>query len=236
MPKWREEVLAEGVRLIQGDCREVLPTLGKVDAVVTDPPYGIGFPYFSYDDTEEALIHLIDGFVPACRAIANRIIITPGVSNIFRYPKPDWVAAWTWETTATFGFLGFSQWQPILFYGKDLPGFGSVNGVVKSDRIHFTGGSAKINKSEGEGHTCPKPLSFTQRLLLRFSSEGEIIVDPFMGSGTTGVAAVKLGRRFIGIEIEPKYFDIACRRISEALKQPDMFIERPAPAKQEALL
>jgi site-specific DNA-methyltransferase (adenine-specific) len=57
-------------------------------------------------------------------------------------------------------------------------------------------------------------------------------LDPFMGSGTTGVAAVKLGRKFIGIEIEPKYFDIACRRISEALKQPDMFIEKPKPATQ----
>ena len=57
-----------------------------------------------------------------------------------------------------------------------------------------------------------------------------------MGSGSTGVAAVKLGRKFIGIEIEPRYFDIACKRISDALKQPDMFIERPTPPKQEALL
>jgi DNA modification methylase len=65
---------------------------------------------------------------------------------------------------------------------------------------------------------------------------GETILDPFMGSGTTGVAAVKLGRRFIGIEIEPKYFEIACRRISEALKQPDLFIEKPKPVKQESFL
>jgi DNA modification methylase len=62
------------------------------------------------------------------------------------------------------------------------------------------------------------------------------ILDPFMGSGTTGVAAVKLGRKFTGIELEPKYFDIACRRVSEALKQPDLFVEPPKPAKQEALL
>lgn len=67
------------------------------------------------------------------------------------------------------------------------------------------------------------------------TTRGQTILDPFMGSGTTGVAAVKLGRKFIGIEIEPKYFDIACRRISEALKQPDMFIEKPKPAKQETL-
>ncbi len=72
------------------------------------------------------------------------------------------------------------------------------------------------------------------RLVERASLTGDKILDPFMGSGTTGVAAVKLGRKFIGIEIEPKYFDIACRRISDASKQPDMFIERPNP-KQEAM-
>ena len=60
------------------------------------------------------------------------------------------------------------------------------------------------------------------------------VLDPFMGSGTTGVACVKLGRKFIGIEIEPKYFDIACRRIQAALDAPDMFVEPPKPAKQEA--
>ena len=66
--------------------------------------------------------------------------------------------------------------------------------------------------------------------------KGRTILDPYMGSGTTGVAAVKLGRKFIGIEIEPAYFDIACRRISEALKQPDLFIAPPVKAKQETLL
>ena len=74
------------------------------------------------------------------------------------------------------------------------------------------------------------------RMIRNSSDRDQTILDPFMGSGTTGVAAVKLGRKFIGIEIEERYFSIACRRISEALKQPDMFIERPKPAKQEAML
>ena len=220
---FRTEVIGDAT-LILGDCREVLPTLPRVDAVVTDPPYGIGFPYLSYADTQENLISLIDGFLPACRAIASRVVITPGVSNIASYPKPLWTGAWTWETTATFGALGFNQWQPILVYGDDVPGFGSVNGALKSDRIHYAGGSAKIDHAEGEGHTCPKPISFVNRLLRRFTIDGETILDPFMGSGTTGVACIKLGRKFIGIEIEPKYFDIACRRIEDAAKQPDMFI------------
>lgn len=59
-----------------------------------------------------------------------------------------------------------------------------------------------------------------------------VVLDPFMGSGTTGVACVKLGRKFIGIELEPKYFDIACKRIEQAYKQPDMFIEQPKKAEQ----
>jgi DNA modification methylase len=71
---------------------------------------------------------------------------------------------------------------------------------------------------------------------LSFIPDAETILDPFMGSGTTGVACAKLGRTFIGIEREPSYFDIACRRIEAAYKQPDLFIEKPKPAKQEAML
>lgn len=221
MVKW--ETIGRA-RLACGDCRDILPTLGKVDAVVTDPPYGIGFPYEGYDDTLNNLEALVASFVPACRASAERVIITPGVSNVQRYPVADWIGAWTWETTATFGKLGFSQWQPILYYGADIDGFGSVNGALKSDRIHFAGGAAKIDHSEGGVHTCPKPLGFLKRLLTRFTNEGETILDPFMGSGTTGVAAVQMGRDFIGIEREPKYFDIACKRIEDAQRQQDLFI------------
>jgi len=225
----RIEVIGDAT-LYLGDCRDVLPGLGRVDAVVTDPPYGIGFAYEGYQDTLENLQSLIESFVPLSRAIASRVIITPGVSNVQRYPVADWIGAWTWETTATFGMLGFSQWQPILYYGKDIAGFGSVNGSLKSDRIHFAGGSAKIDSGAGGVHTCPKPLGFMQRLLNRFTNEGEVILDVFCGSGTTGVAASLMNRRFIGIEREPAYFDIACRRIADAYRQPRLFEPSP-PAK-----
>lgn len=236
----REVTFLDGrVRLILGDCREVMaafPPCFRVDAVITDPPYGIGFPYHGYEDTHDNLLGLVREVIPAIRAKADRVVITPGVSNLHDYPKPDWIASWTWETTATYGRLGYNQWQPILFYGNELKGFGNVNGIIKSDRVHFSGGAAGIAQDTGgQGHTCPKPLKFVERLVARFSFENETILDPFMGSGTTGVAAVKLGRRFIGIEIEPKYFEIACRRIEEATKQPDMFIEPPPAPKQEAL-
>jgi DNA modification methylase len=84
----------------------------------------------------------------------------------------------------------------------------------------------------GRCHPNEKPESLMKYLLKK--SPAEIIFDPFMGSGTTGVAAVKMGRKFIGIEIEPAYFDIAIKRISDALKQPDLFIEKRARAIQES--
>lgn len=85
-------------------------------------------------------------------------------------------------------------------------------------------------------HPNEKPIDFVLHFIRLHSRRNSIIIDPFMGSGTTGVACVKLGRRFVGIEIEERYFDIACRRIEEAYRQPDMFIEPPAKPVQETLL
>ena len=88
------------------------------------------------------------------------------------------------------------------------------------------------------GHPAVFPIEFAKHLVLTFSASGETVCDPFMGSGTTGVACVELGRRFIGIEIEPKYFDIACKRIEDATRQADMFIapEREPELRQASLL
>ena len=232
---FREERIGNQ-RLILGDCLEVMPTLGKVDAVVTDPPYGIGFPYNSHNDTPDELQRLVNGFVPLARAAASRVVVTPGNTNIFRYPQADWVGCWTWDTTTARGFWGWSQWQPILLYGEDVwPGTDSKGGKLKSDRIHFSGGEAKISHAEGGGHTCPKPIEFMRRLIARFSISGETIIDPFMGSGTTLVACQKLGRHGIGIEIDPDYFEIACKRVEEAARQPDLFIADVPKPQQKAM-
>ncbi len=234
----RVEVIGDCI-MIQGDCLEVMPQIGKVDAVVTDPPYGIGFPYNSHNDSPENLQLLVDGLMPIARAKSSRVVITPGNTNVFRYPPADWIGAWTWDTTTARGFWGWSQWQPILLYGHDVwPGTNSKGGLLKSDRIHFSGGEAKISQAEGQGHTCPKPIAFMKKLIARFSLPDETILDPFMGSGTTGVACVKTGRSFIGIELDPDYFEIACKRVREAYAQPDFFVavNDDKPAKQEALI
>jgi len=208
--------------LYLGDCAEILPTLGKVDAVVTDPPYGIDFQYESYIDTRENLKNLISVFVPWGNENASRMIVLCGVTQIYLYPEPEWIACITWNTTGSFGKCGYTQWMPVLFYGKDVPGFGNVEGAVTKSDTFSISGMAFLGKEKIE-HPCPKPLNMMNWCTQRFSLTNEIILDPFMGSGTTGVAAVQMGRKFIGIEREPKYFDIACKRIENAQRQENLF-------------
>jgi len=208
--------------LYLGDCLEILPTLEKVDAVVTDPPYGIGFPYYSYNDTRESLKRLVSGLFKF-RDQAKRFVILPGVTQIHEYPTPDWIGCITWNTTGSFGKYGYTQWMPVLLYGPDLDGFGNINGTTKTDTLRINGGgSVGFQRSaEEREHTCPKPDGLMRWVVNRFTQDQ--VLDPFMGSGTTGVACANLGRKFIGIEIEEKYFDIACERISAAYAQGRLF-------------
>ena len=222
--------------LYNADCREVLPLLPKVDAVVTDPPYGIEFPYESYSDTPENLKQLIEALF-SVRGIFDRAVVLCGPSQVHAYPPSDWIGAVTWNTTGSFGKFGYSQWTPILLYGADLPGFGNINGITKTDTYQINGG-ASVGFQRGKHetlHTCPKPINIMNRMVQRYTATDDVILDPFMGSGTTGVACVKLGRKFIGIEIDPGYFEIACKRIRDAYNQPDMFIEQEKQPKPEQL-
>jgi len=104
-----------------------------------------------------------------------------------------------------------------------------ADGIVQAGYIRVP-----VHGEEKE-HITGKPVEL-MREILRTRNDWNMVLDPFMGSASTGVAAVKMGRKFIGIEIEPKYFDIACRRIEEASRQPDMFIEKPKAAEQLGLL
>jgi site-specific DNA-methyltransferase (adenine-specific) len=224
----RIETIAEGIVLHLGDCRDILPALGRADVTLTDPPYGVGEHYASFNDTTDNLKLLIDGAFPILRTMSDRVVVTSGNGAQYDYPKPNWTMAWVTPAGAGSGPWGFSCWQPILCYGKD-PYLVAGRGR-RPDIIEHT------ETSEANGHPCPKPVRFMQRLVERVSLRGQMILDPFMGSGTTGVAAVSQGRKFTGIEIEPTYFDIACRRIEDALKQGDMFVEKPRPVKQEPML
>jgi site-specific DNA-methyltransferase (adenine-specific) len=97
-------------------------------------------------------------------------------------------------------------------------------------------GEENISIGEGRVHPTQKPIALMDFCLSACDlTTGDVVLDPYLGAGATGVAAVRRKLDFIGIEIEEKYFDIACKRISDALREPDMFIERPKPAKQEEM-
>jgi len=217
--KWREENLAEGVRLICGDCREILPTLGKVDAVVTDPPYGIGINKSnrlsvsrghggeSWDDEAADMSWLVPMSVPS--------IVWGG--NYFDFPPTRAPLVWD-KNNAGRDFADFEMaWTNLDMVAR---------------RIVYR----PMNMDGGKLHPTQKPIEVMHWCISHLPSDCRLILDPFMGSGTTGVACAKVGKHFIGVEREPKYFDIACRRIQGALNAPDMFVEPPKPAKQEALL
>lgn len=220
--------------LYLGDCREILPTLGRVDAVVTDPPYGIGLDTDNLRFTgakgqasrqRKHLRGTADGapvsgddqpFDPGHLLIGNEQIIW-GWHNFPNVLPRGTCLVWLKRNDAAFGsFLSdaetawYSRGHGVYCF-RDLS-----NNAIASERVHPT----------------QKPISLMTWCIERCA--GESVLDPYMGSGTTGVAAIKLGRRFVGIEIEPKYFDIACRRIEEATRQPDMFIEAPVQPVQES--
>ena len=207
------------VTLYHADCRDVLPLLERVDVVITDPPYGLNFPYMSYDDTRDNLINLIEAVMPQLEKLTTNRYVLCGPTQIGLYPQPDWVCAVTWNTTGTFGKYGYNQWTPVLCYGKDLEGFGNVNGMTKGDTFRINGGSGVgFNRDCYEKqHTCPKPLNMMKMVVNRYSKPGDTVLDCFMGIGTTGVACATLERNFIGIEKDVAHYKTAYDRIQKEI-------------------
>lgn len=222
--------------LYLGDCREILPTLGRVDAVVTDPPYGVNLGdqpdrrgdhilvkdhYASYDDSPENFAEVVVPAISSALSIASRGLVFVSAKTAWLLPSPDGLGG-VYLPSAQGRFIwGFRSLAPCLLYGS-AP---NLQRGCRATAIQST------DTAEKNGHPCPKPLSWMKWAVSLASDIDETILDPFMGSGTTGVAAVKMGRKFIGIEIEPAYFAIAYRQIEAATRQPDMFISRVKPVQ-----
>ena len=221
------QVIGDAV-LFNADCLAVLPTLGKVDAVVTDPPYGIDYGRgggFSTKhgwgpwrencdwDRDRPAREVFD----LMRDCSRYQIIWGG--NYFTDYLPPTMHWLLWDK----GQRDFSLADFEIAWGSQR----RAARVIEVPR----GRAVK----DGKQHPTQKPVEVMEYCLLELPAKCSTILDPFMGSGTTGVACAKLGRRFIGIEIEPRYFDIACRRIEEAYKQPHLFAE-PAPKPKQLSL
>jgi DNA modification methylase len=220
-------VIIGDATLYLGDCMDVLPTLGKVDAVITDPPYGIGF----------------DGMRPSTSSHGGRKAYefmgwdkeTPNAeifAEIFRISNTQviWGANYFPEhIRPSMGWLFWDKGQRIFQSDGEL----AYTNMQKALRV-FTLNRAAIAQ-DGAVHPTQKPLAL-MKWCIDQADNPETILDPFMGSGTTGVAPIQMGRNFIGIEREPKYFDIACKRIEQAAAQGKLFAPAPIKQHQETFL
>lgn len=220
----RKEIIGN-CELYLGDSLEILPTVGKVDSLITDPVWP-NCPLGLIQGSEDpwALFEKFCNLLP--QDLRQLVIIMRNDSDprFLKYiPERLRFQQICWLKYAMPSYLGrvLGGNETVYVFGepvKSAPGrrcIPSCGPVMQPD--------ARIRN----GHPCPRPLVGAEWFTKCFSDEGETICDPFMGSGTTGVAAVKFDRKFIGIEIEEKYFDIACRRIESAKRaeQVDMVLE-----------
>lgn len=224
--------------LYLGDCREIAPGLGYVDLTITDPPYGDAETHAGHLSS----VTLRDG-TPAGQALGfagigkaelcglalswlemtrRWVIFTcewkhahalPNLVRLGIWRKPDGAPQFTGDRPGT-------GWEAVAICHRD-------------GRKHWNGGGKHavwtIPKGMTDGHPTQKPVALPTAWIADFAERGETIFDPFMGSGSTGVAAVQMRHPFIGIEIEERYFSIACRRIEQAQRQGDMFRDAVAP-------
>lgn len=235
MTVYKRKVQIGDCTLYEGDCLEVMPTLGKVDAVVTDPPYGIGESQkknLSRHKLSDCTVYAGADFdhrpappeaIDDLRNISKQQIIFGG--NYFHLPPSKCWLVWDKQN----GSNDFADCELA---------WTNLNRAVR--RIYWQW-SGMIRKGEERGvkrvHLTQKPVG-VMKWCLGFIPDAETILDPFMGSGTTGVACARLGRKFIGIELDPDYFDIACERIDDAYKQADLFVPQPetlAPVQHDLL-
>lgn len=231
--------------LYLGDCRDILPSVPKVDAVVTDPPYAISVKG-SKQRTGKSSTRSLDFFAGDDDWAGMTALVAEALTLAVASSPCTFVA---WCGHRQIGALvemlearGYSS--RLIFWRKKCPPPSTPNAAFnsaveqavyayKSGRV-WRGGQMAPNIFEADScrfgqpgkvdHPTQKPLPLMKWNVDLLTDVAQTILDPFMGSGTTGVAAVQMGRYFIGIEREPKYFDIACKRIEDAQRQKDLFI------------
>ena len=207
------------VTLYQGDCLDILPTLaaGSVDAVVTDPPYGIA--YSPRQNSAKAWgpktfagdsVVLGDDVDFDPKPFLGFPVVVLFGANYYAHrlpPSSEWVV---WDKREGVTSNDFADCEMI---------WTNQGGVTRVFRHMWMGALRASERGETRVHPTQKPIALMQYLLEQYTNPGDTVLDPFMGSGTTGVACMKLGRNFIGIEKDAGYFKIAERRIAEAQAQ-----------------
>ena len=201
-------------KIMCGDCLEIMKNIPdkSVDLILTDPPYNVGKDYGNDSDKQEEKAYL--EWIFSIQKETRRITKTGGLSlwffsikhlpliyNQFKDWNYLWTACWIAKNKRSMSTTGYNLWQPILIYGERK--------WIKNQDVYFS-----ITGQEKNGHPTPKPIKLISDLVNDFSNENDLILDPFLGSGTTAIACKQLNRRYIGIEISEKYCQIAKDRIS----------------------
>jgi len=227
-----EKVVIGNAELYLGDCMEILPTLGKVDAVITDPPFGVG----NFVQTTGSLrgrgsemgkaVEWNESapppeFFALLKSISkHRIIWGANFFNCFE----DRGGAIVWDKA-----------QPMPNFSK--ADIASCTHFQKTEIVRIPWTNFTVARAAQTDHPCERPVELYDWCIRYLPGRIESVMDPYLGSGSCGVASVLSGRKFIGIEREPKYFDIACRRIEQAQAQGTLLPpEPPRECVQEGLL
>jgi site-specific DNA-methyltransferase (adenine-specific)/modification methylase len=231
------KVVIGDATLYLGDCLDILPTLGKVDACISDPPYGIAFSHGGNDKggigkgkyaTKFAgeAIHGDDKPFDPSPLLALKVPTILWGGNHFCSRLDDSPSWLVWDKRAASGHTNDFADCEIAW--------SNVKGVARVFRHHWDGMMRASERGE-RSHPTQKPVALMVWCIEKVP-DAKVILDPFMGSASTGVAAIQLGRKFIGIEREPRYFDIACKRIEQAVAQGQLFEPERPQQVQESLL
>lgn len=214
--------MSDDVTLYLGDCLDILPTLGRVDAVITDPPYGIAYSPSQNTGPRSVAPKTFVGAVVVTGDnkpfnpvpfLSYPVVVLFGANHYAdKLPaSSEWVI---WDKRMGLLSNDFADCEMIWTNG---------GGVARMFRHLWNGAFRDSERGITRVHPTQKPIELMAWLIERFTDPGDIVLDPFCGSGTTGVACVRTGRRFIGIEIDPTYYAIAQRRIADAQAQPRLF-------------
>ncbi len=210
----------EGITIYCADCRDVLAQIEpSYTSVVTDPPYGVDggrggqarehgkarYELEGWQDTERYIDEVVVPVIDRLRGKVRRMAVTPGNRCMFLYPRPADIGCFWTPASNGFGPWGITTFQPILYYGKDR----------RAGRAPLPSGRKLTETSTEKGHPCAKPLVPWRWLVEKVAAEDDVVLDPFMGSGTTLRAAKDLGREAIGIEISERYCEIAAKRLEQ---------------------
>ena len=203
-------------------CEDCLETMARmpdnfVDLTLTDPPYGIDLKYDNYVDSDENWYILMNSVMPEMLRV-SRMVIMPS-TKIKRMKwfydnfPPDWIICWYKGSVGHASYIGFNDWEPHLVYGR------TKEQLFMHDYFK-TVSSPKLGTF---GHPCPKPLAWSNWLINKATDEGNLVYDPFIGSGTTAITCIDYKRNWIGSEISQEYVDLANKRLKPYLTQTTLF-------------